>query len=1238
MPHITEIKNKLIAINEAKFQLLCDEYLNLEGYPHIVSLGTCATAEKTTYGTPDTYFSDGDDYIFAEYTTQKEKIFEKIKDDLDKCFNIAITDVPDEHLKEIVYCHLSSNLTTKQVCALKELCGTHGVKLILIGLDELAFAINHKYPLLAKEYLDISLDTEQILRPKDFIRSYDQNRLAAPLETEFLSRKEELQQLDDILRNVPLAILEGSAGIGKTRLALEYAQKHAQKSGEILYVIRHRNLPIWDDLKRYLQKENKYFLVIDDANEVSELKLILEYLNEFSDSEQIKILITVRNYAAKTVEDIVSSIIPYQKIHIQPLSEEDIQNIVSSQYEISNPQWLKRIAAIAEGNARIVLLAAKIAVKSGSLINIRDASQLYDQYFGSVFQSINTEQNESILLVAGITSFLGTVRLDHLDPLLPILGNLGITQQGMHDTLYRLHADEIVDIYQDKAARFSDQCFANYILKRMLIDDKKVRFSQLAELFFSNYPDRVVLTSNMLCEVFQNQEIANHIYSEIRSVWNKFKAEKPSLFWEFAKRYYPVNPLDMLLILRKKVDACSSIQLAPEDLDTEKNKNYNHVSDEMLQILGGYADTDNMQAALELIFSYYLKRPDLYMQVYHTITHYFEICENSFYEKFNSQITLAQTIEKFSDNWDNKYITILFFTLAEHFLSLLFQPIESGRKAHTIVLNTIFLPAKSYVLEFRNLLWNFLCCISEKSLYHNQIRNLLTSYGNSFDPICFDVIQNDCGCIEKLVCGSFSENSLADCIVADHIQQVLERANIHSPVIADFANSAKMGLYKLLTGIVSYSNFEHYEEFQSLQREQLASYLFSFKKLEDGFINLLELLDECDGSFISFPGIINALEILTTDKQAYLLAVQALIDRGIVHKFNALPITAQLFKFTNAEHVFCIVNNAKKQDLEYLTYCFFHELPSEKITLEWLTQLYYFLSCGPVYNTEEMCCRDISFLDKYSFLDKDIMFKAADLLLQKSPFVLHIYFWQYFQQSNPEQIVLFWKNHLDTLEKLYLTIDNCDSIFDADGTLLLELCRIDTTFVKVYIDHMVIETVPEEQSKRARIRKFLLLDQFCNVIDGILEWLSNSHIGYYILRRLIEVFVLIPQNESELTEPSDFWIKNSIKQYNTDHKKMALLSDVLCELPNERNLVYMQLFLQYNRNYNDFCAIRFSPTEYSILGSRIPIYQKEMDFFEGILPMLTGLDFIEHKRLILSSIDSLNEEIADEELDNILSH
>ena len=205
---IETIKQKILQLDAGSFQNLCDSYLSKIGYQDIVSLGGKAGTRKTTLGTPDTYFSTPDDkYIFVEYTTQIEGLFKKIKEDLDKCLDESETSISHNDILEIIYCHTSANLRPSQDKDLKNFCQNVGIKLILIGIDKLAIDIYNNYRILARDFLGISIDSGQILTLDDFIEEYNSNKLAAPIDTEFLFREKEIEDINKAFEENNIVIL-----------------------------------------------------------------------------------------------------------------------------------------------------------------------------------------------------------------------------------------------------------------------------------------------------------------------------------------------------------------------------------------------------------------------------------------------------------------------------------------------------------------------------------------------------------------------------------------------------------------------------------------------------------------------------------------------------------------------------------------------------------------------------------------------------------------------------------------------------------------------------------------------------------------------------------------------------------------------------------------------------------------------------------------------------------------------
>ena len=1238
MANIESIKQKILQLDAGSFQNLCDSYLYKKGYPSIVSLGGEAGTRKTTLGTPDTYFiTSNGKYVFVEYTTQRTNLFAKISEDLEKCLDTAKTDIPHDKISEIIYCHTSSNLTPFQDSELKKLCEDVGVKLVIIGIDKLAEDIYLYHHNISRDFLGISISTDQIQSYDEFINSYNANRMAAPIDTKFLFREKEFQDIINAYLKVNVVILSGSSGTGKTRLALHYVKNHADAKNEKTYCIHSNALPIYEDLKLFLDKPGDYFLFIDDANQLSGLQHIIRYVSMKPEGYNVKILITVRDYALQKVINDVRAITYYEIVNVNVFSENEIKELLETSLGILNSDYQERIIRIAEGNARIAILAGKVACSSNRLESIDDVSQLYEDYYGSNLENNQFFIDKNLCITSGIIAFLDAIHLDYIDALLPILQEKGLNRDSFIENIRMLHEREIVDICNDKAVRFSDQCLSNYLLKYIFFDKRLLSLSKMIKACFSSYKERTVSSVNTLLNIFRNKELLNFVEKEIKLLWDELSTENLPIFFEFVKVFFRINPTETLLLLQNKIESEERVICEWSDIDTEKRKNYPHVENDIIKILGGFADMTDLPTACDLFFQYYLKRPDLFMEFYHAVNIYFGIQRDSFRNSFYTQITFFEKLIEYSNDWKQEFIVIIFLQIAEEFLKLNFSPVEEGRK-DAITIYQIPLIMSKDVEKYRKLIWESLTSLSKIEKYREKVRRIFSSYGGIIDDISIPVLQFDLKYIELILKLNFPPDKLTNCLLADKIVQVFSRINYScESLFFEYFEGESFQLYCLLKG-------PDYEEYKKRKQQSINHYTLNcdlqmFKKL----IDVCSSISGTDNhsSWEVGEGLGIAFDAISNKADLYVDAIKYYIQNDTPNNLHPYHLVDNLFSLLSDSEVYEIIISEEYSQKNAWTYAYYHELPPGLITEKHLQGLYDFLKDTSDRYITSSSMRDVDFLDKYNAIDELALMEGCKIILDKkkySSFIVDIYFGLLFNyhHNTPREVIQKFNCNLELLEEIYCAMLSYDNHCDYDGQFLKEIYSVRTSILDKYIDSLInIDSFSDYQEKYCC---FFDLGDFVEIYNKIFEQLiRNCRFPKITVPYFLESLLLKNQNKPDLFEKQDEWICQCIQLFSKDETKMYCLFSVISKLEIERKKIYVLIFLENNPLFEDFGRIPLIPTSWSWSGSAVPMYSDWIEFLESLLPSLVGLKWIKHKNYIETQISYLKRKIESEQIDEILT-
>lgn len=111
---------------------------------------------------------------------------------------------------------------------------------------------------------------------------------------------------------------------------------------------KNNNQPLYEDLIVKIDRPGAYLFFVDDANELSGLSQVIQYISKNNEGYTIKVVLTVRDYAKDLVVRIANKYTVPQMILLSSFSDDDIKEFLAVNMEITEELYVDQIIRIAE--------------------------------------------------------------------------------------------------------------------------------------------------------------------------------------------------------------------------------------------------------------------------------------------------------------------------------------------------------------------------------------------------------------------------------------------------------------------------------------------------------------------------------------------------------------------------------------------------------------------------------------------------------------------------------------------------------------------------------------------------------------------------------------------------------------------------------------------------------------------------------------------------------------------------
>lgn len=1238
MASITDIKRRILELAPAPFQEFCDTLISKQGYGVVHGYGMKSGTGTTTIGNPDTYFrKENGKYLFVAYTIQQTNIYSKLKEDIEKSLDPSKTGLEIKDIEGIICCHTSSNLSAGDDKKLHDFCESQGVALTIWGIDELANQVHNRYRSLAKDYLGLSIDTNQIMSLEEFVACYDANGMAAPLNTDFLFRENEKAEIISAIEANPIVIVTGKAGVGKTRLVLEAVSEVANNMGYKLLCVKNNNLGLFDDLIFATEQPGKYLFFIDDANELAELSQILEYTTKGSLGYVVKVIVTVRDYAKANVVSAVKEFAYPRMIDIPSFSDDEIKGFLNDNLEIRNEDYVNQIIRIAEGNPRIAYMAGRLAVEKQNLSVIKDVSQIYDAYYEKYVNGAIGHDYE-LCFTAGVLSVVNAVVLSKMSALEVLLDDCGITADKFKEKIRQLAGLEVVEIQLNQVAIFSDQCLANYMLYYVFFEKKLIPFSYVLETGYKHFRNGAIRTINTILNIFESDDTRNYCKQEILKVWDALEATQDPAFTDFVKDFHVFRPEEAFIIAHQNIMNISPENFTVENIDFSKNVFCHYESE--LSYLTGYQYSEYYEYVLDILLEYCSKTAETLVSGYKWLENSYGLDVSSHRYKYYSQRCISKILHKYVIE-DNSFAMAIGFNWAKYSLGFTFHPTEMGRRNQFVFYN-IEITQSDGLSEYRKVCWDILVSLASKTNWKDKVLNFLDSYARTLHgKPDRDIVVNDAEHVEQLL-------SVLQCNRICFLKTVrrflfnYECMNIQFDANwKSLLNGKEWELYELLEDDFVSSGLE-YEEYQNKRESSIIEYGQNLSKTDipDFVRSMSIIMSDISVSHDSY-GINHGFEIIIRqfDKDELKEFMYQFVQHGENLSIHPWIVMETLNKSEDAKQLLAYVKQADFPQKNEWMFSFFDTLPEHKVDYEMLQELMDFLRSDSDKNITLSVYRRLRMLDKFLNLEPNIYPEACAIIYEKrhyNPFVVGIYFELLFHDQiyTPEELLRLFQSDMGLLQRVYFYMLREGHFDDLRGIFLIEFLKLGEDWLKNYSEIFWEDAAKHKDNDLYRNSALWKSECYEKYFDYFFyhfpgEELYKWRIGYAFKDALLQV-----ESDEIIAKHQKDWLEHIIVD-NVTSENISVIFEFVCELNEDIRRFALQVFLEKNQDYETFCKLSLLPNHWSGSGSFVPAYQKQIDYLQSLYPLVPSVKFLKHKALIKSKIGMLQEMIKREEIEVI---
>lgn len=1207
MGRYQSVQNALISINETVFQDLCDNFLFARGERYIAfsRTGSQVGKQKTIKGTPDSYFLlENGKYVFVEYSTNVTQGVEKLLKDINKCLDPEVTGIPSGCIAKIILC-FNFNLKPYDTQRVFDIVQDTGIDVQLYSLDTIAQELCLNYRNLVSEYLNLPFDTGQVVSIDRFIAEYNTNSqsISTPLDNSFHHREVELEELKTIISEENLIILNGAPGVGKTKLAIETIRNFIKENKSYnAYCISYKNSSLIEDLSLYLNANKDYVLFVDDANRIDNIGQIIGFYKQ-SRNGNLKIVITVRDYAYSTIKRIVSEF-SYKEYTVTKFTDEQIIDIVKdSPFNILNQHYHKEIVRIADGNPRLAIMTALLAIEKQDLRALHNVSDLFDNYFSTFIKDDGKFEEPLNIKILGMLAFFFALPYKDKEIMLPILESFAIDYDEFFEHIDELERLELLEIQYDYV-KIPEQNVSTYFFYKAFIKDNLLSFETLLNKFFDNnisrFRDCIIPANNN----FGYENVIEKIKPELsRYLESIIKDEERtynflSMFWVYLQDETLNFVYGVIENMPSNGDAVYMVSYDTNDIAFSENR--------IIGLLGLFFRYQNrLSDSIELAFEFVRKQPQYLPKLIHKIRETLTFDCNDAGTNFNRQRILFEKLIGGVYQKDELYCKA-FYELSKTFLLFQFEHTEAARN-HSFRIYYYQLPLDDSIKNFRKNIWE---CINTN--FTEDAFELLENYSQISPDVIKEIMDYDMAFVCEIVEQHMLPHSLSHCKFVNELIQWYKRNGYVSSLLDSLSNKFFNPLYEMYLKmnwdrlrdkeIFDYDNYVEYEQLKEAEIRE--NFVFDNKSKIEAFYNDFVCIissEKKDNNNYSYRKVLDIV-VDETFFQCHALGIYLLtliISNNPIGYIPDRLFRKHLINESNARYIWSAIHQGG--DFVLLVnweMAFYQHLPDSLTNAEYADFLR-----DTIFNWNSKYYLDLRIIEKFTYYKPNFLEELMKIIVQKIEVGHEVYILNHIITDAQIQLL---ETNIELVKKVYFLQTRIDSHFDYDGELFVNILKREPCFLFEYIKTLYVDDYNlYSKDLRRDLGIIWEIEDVEKIIEQIFDMLASNVTCYAYAGDISNSFFVKILRETE-PRAVNFLLEYLKKNYNNPARVNIVVNVVKNRLTDYYKQILL-MFLSLTQDKELFSKIEWCSLE-SIYSGDVNIGDIEATKWNNVLSIVNQSD------------------------------